>query len=379
MHRRSALFVSVVALFASRADAQPWRAVVVARSPGSEVFSAAPVQARVSERVTFAAVLLGPRGRVVGPPISIRLGARLVRAEPFAEGVQTRWLRVVPRMEHVERPSPNPGISSFSNAVLFGPRHGRWLGYDRLEYETRALVPDEATLTPDGLLTAERASLSTPHDGAGSMWFSAEVTLAEGSVVRAADGASVDRLGLSRGVARVSFRSDDSYLGWLSTYFGVPNVFGSNGAGGDHQSDRYTGADCADVLVGAMRAMGNRAVPYLSVAQIGEAATRVTGALTLDGAGQVRSPSGDVVALRWGRDVLPGDLVTLGYQDDPGNSLPRAWDHIGALVRDDNRDGALDGTDILRHMGGRGLEDTTFLHAGPMQIAVWRWRAPRGR
>lgn len=378
MHCRSALFGAVV-LFASQAGAQPWRAIVVARSPGSEVFSAAPVQARVGERVTFAAVLTGPRGSVVGPHISVRLGARVVRAEPFAEGVQTRWLRVVPRMEHVDTPSPNPGLSSFSNAVLFGPRHGRWLGYDRLEYETRALAPDEATLTPEGMLSAERATLTAPHDGAGSMWFSAEVTLPDGAVVRAADGSTVDRLGLSRSVARVSFRSDDGYLGWLSTYFGVPNVFGSNGAGGDHQSDRYTGADCADVLVGALRARGNRAVPYLSVAQIGEAAARVTGALILDGAGQVRSSSGEVMTLRWGRDVLPGDLVTLGYQDDPGNSLPRAWDHIGALVRDDNHDGALDGADILRHMGGRGLEDTTFLHAGPMQIAVWRWRAPRGR
>lgn len=183
----------------------------------------------------------------------------------------------------------------------------------------------------------------------------------------------------SRSVARVSFRSDDGYLSWLSTYFGVPNVFGSNSTGRDRQSDRYTGADCADVLVGALRAMGNRAVPYLSVAQIGEAAARVTGALILDGAGQVRSSSGDVMTLRWGRDVLPSGPRHARLSRRPGRRPPRAWDHIGALVRDDNGDGALDGADILRHMGGRGLEDATFLHAGPMQIAVWRWRAARGR
>ncbi|MEZ4395241.1 MAG: hypothetical protein R3A48_29520, partial [Polyangiales bacterium] len=63
--------------------------------------------------------------------------------------------------------------------------------------------------------------------------------------------------------------------------------------------------------------------------------------------------------------------------DDPENALPRAWDHIGALVEDRNRDGVLDGGDTLRHMGARGLDDTSLLHAGPMQIAVWRWRSSR--
>jgi hypothetical protein len=367
--------MAVALLFTTNLGAQPWRALVVARPPGAEVFSTAPVQARVRERVSLATVLVDARGQLRGPPVPVRLGARVMTPRPLPEGSVTRWLRVVPRMEHVDTPPPNPGVPSFSNAVLFGPRHGRWIGYDRLEYETREVAPSDASIAPDGLLSLDESALPSPHDGAGSMWFSAAVTLPDGLVVRAPDGASVDRLGLSRSVARVSFRSDDSYLGWLSTYFGVPNVFGSNGAGGDHQSDRYTGADCADVLVGAMRARGVRSIPYLSVAQIGEATRRLTGVLVLDASGQVRTRAARPVTLRWGEDVLPGDLVTLGYQSDPENSLPRAWDHIGALVRDENRDGVLDGADILRHMGGRGLEDTHVLHGGPMQIALWRWRA----
>lgn len=373
MHAPRALFVAF-SLCSAEVAAQPWRALVVTRPPGEEVFSTAPVQARVRERVTFATVLVGPRGQLAGPPVAVRMGARVVTPRPLPEGSITRWLRVVPRMEHVATQPPNPGVSSFSNAVLFGPRHGRWLGYDRLEYETRDVTPTDARISAEGLLSLDESALPSPHEGAGSMWFSAAVTLPDGLVVRAPDGASVDRLGLSRSVARVSFRSDDSYLGWLSTYFGVPNVFGSNGAGGDHQSDRYTGADCADVLVGAMRARGVRSIPYLSVAQIGAAARRLTGVLTLDASGTVRTTTRAPVTLRWGADVMPGDLVTLGYRSDPENSLPREWDHIGALVRDENRDGVLDGSDILRHMGARGLDDTPFLHGGPMQIALWRWR-----
>jgi hypothetical protein len=285
-------------------------------------------------------------------------------------------------MEHLERAPPNPGIASFSNAVLTGPRHGRWLGYDRLEYETRALTAEDGTVDADGRLTVVQAALTPPHGGAGSVWFSAVITLPDGREFRAADGATMDRLGLSPRVPRVSFRDDDSYLGWLSTYFGVASVFGSNGTGADHQTDRYTGADCADVLVGARRAGGDRSIPYLSVAQIGEAATRRVGPLRIDADGRLASGP----APRWGVDVLPGDLVTLGYLDDPANSLPRAWDHIGALVEDRNGDGLLDGGDTLRHMGARGLEDSPIAHAGAVQVAVWRWRrvrpaappAPRG-
>lgn len=355
MRPRGASWLLPLFLLAPDASAQ-LRALRVVRAEGpTGALREGPVQARVGDEVALVAAVRGPRGALRRPP-----------------GARTRWLRVIPRMAHEEGPPPNPGNPTFSNAVLFGPRHGRWIGYDRLEYETRPLRPDEGTVDADGTLRVRAAALTTPRGGAGTVWFSAELTLPDGAVLRAPDGASVDRLGLSREVARVSFRADDTFLGWLSTYFGVANVFGSNGTRADHQTDRYTGADCADVLVGALRAGGARGVPYLSVAQIGEAATRVTRPLTLDRAGVVRGAT-----LRWGVDVRPGDLVTLGYRDDPENSLPRAWDHIGALVEDRNRDGLLDGGDTLRHMSARGLDDTPLLHGGPMQIAVWRWRARR--
>ena len=271
-------------------------------------------------------------------------------------------------------------LYSFSNAVLFGPRHGRWLGYDRLEYTTRE-VPEAPGVAFDG--AALRVSAARPsdaaqdtHGGAGSAWFAARVTLADGSEVRTPDAPDVDRLGLSRSVQRVSFRSGDGFGGWLSTYFHVTSVFGSNGpTAALHQGDRYTGADCADVLVGALRASGRREVAYTSVAGIGEYAAAVTAPLRIDATG-LTDAHGARVALRWGTDVREGDLVAIDYADDPGDSLPRAWDHIGALVADADGDGALSAGDTLRHMGGHGLEDTPLVHGGAMRVVVWRWRAP---
>lgn len=345
---------------------------VVALAPGASTWSSGPVQARVGEEVRLSVVLDFGRGRLLGDvsPVTLDGRARVV-AGPLPAGARVTWTQVEPRREHVATPSPNPGVTSFSNAVLFGPRHGRWLGYDALEYTQRGL-PGEG---PSQTLSAARPgdAAEDTHGGAGSMWLAAAVTLADGAEVRTPDATSVDRLGLAREVMRVSFRADDSYAGWLSTYFHVTSVFGSNGpTAALHQADRYTGADCADVLVGALRASGRRELAYTSVAGIGAYARALTGPLRIDGGG-LRDASGAAVRLRWGAEVAAGDLVTIDYADDPDASLPRAWDHIGALVRDDG-DGVLSPNDTLRHMGGRGLEDSALVHGGPMRVVVWRWR-----
>lgn len=323
---------------------------VVARTAAQPAWSTRPVQARVGEEVTLTVMAVSPRGAL----------------SPVPPGAVVRWRRVLPRTEHREFPSPNPGLTSFSNAVLFGPRHGHWIGYDRLEYDTVALDAAGTTLTV--------RDAGPEHGGAGSSWYAAEVTLPDGRTLRTPDGATVDALGLSPSVLRVSHRSGDDFLGWLSTYFHVTSVFGSNGGtDATHQTDRYTGADCADVMVGALRASGLRGVRYTSVAGIHEYATARSGVLRVESDGHVEGERGPA-ELRWGSDVQPGDLVTIDYAEDGGRSLPRAWDHIGALVADANGNGLLDGEDTLRHEGGAGLIDTRLRHAGAMRVVLWRWR-----
>jgi hypothetical protein len=190
----------------------------------------------------------------------------------------------------------------------------------------------------------------------------------------------VDRLGLASRVARVSFRDGDDFVGWLGTYFNVPDVFGSSGGSGStHQADRYVGADCADAMVGGLRASGRRDLTYGSVSSLPQIADEVSGVLLLDPAGVVRDASGAAVRLRWGGDVQRGDLLVIDYSDDPNGDLPRAWDHVGALVGDapDGDRGAFDGRDVLRNMEPRGLWDTPLVEQGPMRVRILRVRPPR--
>lgn len=344
------------------------RLELVARSGAESNFTTRPAQARLGEMVEVG--------------IALREGRR---ARPLPPGARVQWLRVVPRLLHSEVAPPNPGDPTFSNSVLTGPRHGRWLGYDTLEYDTIPLVTGPlvtlgaTTVELTGMPLAERSGVASAPTrvgeaahGAGSVWLAAEVTLPDGRVLRSADGASVDRFGLSPTVLRVSFRTGDDFLGWMSTYFDVPYVFGSTA----RQSNRYVGIDCADVLVGALRSESGRDHRYTSVRGIGALADEVSDVYFLDRAGQVVDAEGRAAELRWGRDVRPGDLLAIDYAGDPNNMLPRAWDHIGTLVSDAEGPGRghLDGQDILRHMGRRGLTDQPLTAQGRIRLRIWRWR-----
>jgi len=337
-----------------------------------------------------AAALAEDRVRVVPAdgrhgPVHARLGDvveltvervdRRGRGRPLPAGATVRWLRVVPHMQHEDTPPPNDDTAQYSNSVLFGEDHGRWLGYDAVEYETRPLEGGDA-VTIDGHRVELRA-VPTPegathaHRGAGSMWIAAEVTLPEGTTLRTPDGDDTDRLGLSDDVVRVSFRVRDDFVGWLSTYYHVPNIFGSTAP----QADRYVGADCADVLVAALRAGGNRRVRYTSVRGIGRYARAVTPVLRVDAEGRITDADGEAVTLRWGEDLRRGDLLAIDYAR-PGSRLPRAWDHIGALVGDGSpANGRLDASDHIRHMTPRGLADMPIARQGAIRFRIWRLRA----
>ncbi len=341
-----------------------WQASIVSIQDTTP--SALPVQARLGESVRLAIAIGGPDGPL--PPGTL------------PEGATARWLQVVPRLKHVDHDPPNPGNASFSNNVLFGPDHGKWLGFDRLEYLTTALVGAHGEVTGPSIhvTSAYATAAGLDHGGAGSNWYAAEVTLADGTVVRTPDGGDTDSLGLSPDVMRVSFRTGDDYLGWLSTYFNVPNVFGSAGpTDARHQTDRYVGADCADVLVGALRAGGHDDVHYTSISGLGALAEPITEVLFMDAVGVVRDGDGAPHSLRWGDDIAPGDLLVIDYADDPSNQLPRAWDHIGALVEDlgdTGPDGLLDGRDTLRHVTDLGLDDRPLWSQSPMRMRIWRWK-----
>jgi hypothetical protein len=362
----------------SLAMAQPVGVRVVSHVEGSDrLYDTAPAVASLARHnsVVLSVAILQRDGSVLCNESPVRIDGHVVMPRgPVPRGTSLQWHQIEPRREHIEFAAPNPGTSSFSNAVLFGPRHGHWLGYDHLEY-TQSPVTNASEF-------ALHLSAATPldpaqdtHHGAGSTWFAATVTLPDATVLQTPDFHAVDRRGLSRSVMRVSFRENDDFAGWLSTYFHVTSVFGSNGPSAqEHQTDRYTGADCADVMVGAMRASGHRTMAYTSVAGIGEYAAPVTEVLYVNEQG-FYNHTHEAISLRWNTHVHRGDLVTIDYADDPSNSLPRTWDHIAALLGPlpHSSSDVLSPRDLIRHMGGHGLEDTPLVHAGPMRVVFWRW------
>lgn len=329
-----------IVFIAAPASAQ-WTARLVAKH--GDRWGEGALQARVGDEVEVRVVLRGPDGRFYGDVD--RVGGRRV-AGPLPEGAVVAWLRVRPRYQH------------YSNVVPWGAFEGEWRGVERLLYVEEPLEAN-GEISIDGAVLRLRGR----GDGAGTTWIAAEVSLPDGRRLHTPGALSTDRHGIDRGVLRVSFREGDDFLGWLTSYYGVPFVFGSV----SRQVDRYAGADCADVLIGAQRASGRR-MRYVSVAGISRYARPRGDVLIVDRRGRLRAEDGSLVSLRWGEDVARGDLVAIDY-----DSLGRRWDHIGALVADDG-DGVLDGADLLRNMTLYGLADRPLAEQGAVRVRVWRWR-----
>lgn len=360
MRPRALLPVLLPLLWAGVTHAQP-RVRVVAKTTVDGTFKARPAQARLGETVELAVMLAEKR-----------------RLLPLPEGAQVQWIQIVPRMQHRDPPSRNNGNRIYSNSIMFGPNHGRWLGADTLEY-------DEAPLKarPGATIKGSTLKLSKAHakrfGGLGTIFIAAEVTLptkdGERTTLRSPGASTVDALGLTPKVMRVSFRGDDTFVGWLGTLFHVPYVFGSTGP----QTDRYTGTDCADAMIRAYRAAGRPSANYTSVSGLATYTKSLSGVLTLDEHGTIRDEKGVAVVLRWGEHVRPGDLFTMDFTSDTAvKMLPRAWDHVAALVQDDlsvaQGAGVFDGTDPVRHMTTLGLIDEPLINMGKIRLRLWRWR-----
>jgi hypothetical protein len=335
-------------------DARPTRSVDARRGERVEVFAAAP------GRLDGRAVVFGDApGRV-----------------PWSRcGVPTvHWYRVEPRMQHTATAAPNPSIAVYANAVVFGPRHGHWIGFDRLEYFETPIAGDAARLELDGAAPTEGAPRPDPFTALGTMRLAARIELGkERAYTPGAEDAPAGQI--SERVFRYTYRTDDSFLGWLTSYFNVPYLFGSAGKGPRAQAERYVGADCADVLVAALRRAGRRDLEYSSVQGLADSMQRVAGPVLIGG------KNGSVSSLKVGHDLLPGDLLALDYVD--AAELPRSLDHIVAFVQDRGPGGAADGVlgpeDLVADSGdASGLKFDALMGQGLVRVTVLRPR-PRTR
>jgi hypothetical protein len=391
MTRRGGLSVIVLATVASAAPAHAELVAeqvrIVGRAAPGQPWTDAPTEARLADGAELAAVVMARDGRrrvyVVGAEIApLVVGRRRVAAaqrRPWSalSGAKLRWSMVEPHAWRQPGVAARNGSPTAFHSNVSTARHdfGRWLGYDEITYfETPAGAWS-------GEAAAHRRSASArptrPADdlfgGLGTMRYKLEVRL--GDRVLATPGAeAVDRAGILPSVHRVSIRSDDTYVGWLTSYFLVPEVFGSAGSGRNHQTERYTGADCADVLTGALRRQGHRAIWYGNVAGLPRHAAVVAGPVDLDGAGVPAEPV---------TGVREGDLIRIDYGGLLSGHTPRSWDHVAVLFEDRSdpagparggADGRVDGFDLVVHMGHPRLVVEPLAAQAPARVDVLRWR-----
>jgi len=345
------------------------RAIVVGRVDDG-AWSDAPTEARLDQKVELAAIVVAHRGKqrvVLAPPgvSKVKLGGHAVHVEPLPDA-KAHWFAVEPHGFR-STPAKNGATSTFySNVSTESASFGKWLGYDHIDYFERALAADSP------IMTAAIDSADAVMPGLGTEFFKVDVELGDAHV--ASPGAeSIDTYGITRAVHRVSIRRADDFLGWLTAYLLVPEVFGSAGPGRDHQSERFTGADCADVMVGAMRRSGH-ALAYTNVAGLPAYTMVVAGATELDEHG---TPAHRITGVR------AGDLIRIDYGGALRHHTPRDWDHVAALWQDrsdpkgphhGDPDGELDGFDLVIHMGHPRLVIEPLAEQAPATVDVLRWR-----
>ena len=351
------------------------RAVIVGRVDGA-AWSDAPTEARLDQRAELAAIVVAHRGkhRVVLVPDgvdTVRLAGRAVPArelEPLA-GAEVSWSTIEPHGFRTSRATNGAGSDFYSNVSTDPHTFGTWLGFDHIDYFQRPLVA-ERPIIPARIDDAEGELLPR----LGTLRFEVTVTLADGTHLATPGLEATDTYGILPTVHRVSIREADDFLGWLTSYLLVPEVFGSAGNGANHQTERYTGADCADVLVGAVRKAGRRDLAYTNVAGLPAYTTRVAAPTELDDHGMPEQPI---------TGVERGDLIRIDYGGALRHHTPRGWDHVAALWQDRSDpagpehggpDGKLDGFDLVIHMGHPRLVIEPLAAQAPATVDVLRWK-----
>lgn len=380
---------------AQRAELVVDKLVIVGRTDASAPWRDGPTEARLDQAPELAVVALGHEGKqavviadeALAPLV---LGGRAVAAtkrrtwaaagEPRAE-----WSLVEPHGFRTTAAVNGATSNYYSNVSTEPSSFGKWLGYDRIEYfETPIAGPAGAASRRLSALRAgtdERTALDEKRElgteRLGTLRYRVRVTWPGGRSLETPGASATDTYGILPSVHRVSIRGGDDFLGYLGAYLLVPEVFGSAGGGAQHQTERWTGADCADVMVGALRKSGRRDVPYTNVASLPELATLVEPAVELDGEGRPPAPL---------TRARVGDLIRIDYGGALVGHTPRAWDHVAAWWQDRSdpagphrggADGSLDGFDLVIHMGHPRLVIEPLSAQAPATIDVLRWKAPR--
>lgn len=204
------------------------------------------------------------------------------------------------------------------------------------------------------------------NDGLGVMRYKAEVFY-DGKSFFTQGKDSTNAYGITDKVHRLSFREDDSFTGWLTSFFNLPYIYGSCGKSDEeHQAEKYIGADCADLVVAAYRKLGYK-IPYTHVLGLKKHANKIVDEKNLKIKEGTYYDSKKL--LKYGRDVQKGDL--LFFSDS----------HVGVLYKDKSdpegtfkgeADGILNKYDTMIHVYFDNVAQESIEYYG--HFSVFRWK-----
>ena len=160
---------------------------------------------------------------------------------------------------------------------------------------------------------------------------------------------------------RLSFRKDDTYLGWLTSYFHVPYRYGST----QSEVREYLFADCVDFVVAGYQRMGR--------VRLGDMGSRTM-------LGQKWKWFFDTVCsnpIRKGKHYSTrahNKPVSFGANGVRPGDIILFRGHAAVLLKDINGNGILDSADhVLHHLGAPPrVEAISVVWHGPFTIIRWK-------
>lgn len=275
------------------------------------------------------------------------------------KNIEIEWFKVEPYMMHEKLKGNDPECLWFkwyTNAHVPGCNKNRgWIDYDQIEYKEIKIV-NEKNKWIIGADAHPTDILYDINNGLGVMRYKVMVTHYSGDhkqIICSLGKESVNNYGIIPKVHMVNFRKDDSFLGWLSSFFNVPGVFGSTKV----QVEEYIGIDCADLITGAYNKFKKKDVSYSNVEGLMKHTKIIIDSKYLHSNGKI-SASGDSFAdvdIEFGKDVLPGDIIFFNYPENENKKSYGSWDHVGVIYADKGNDGKADGKlnkyDLILHAG----------------------------
>jgi hypothetical protein len=226
----------------------------------------------------------------------------------------------------------------------------KWVGFGKINYkkvEIKSFDNKRMVELTSKVLEANRPKNNPFYNSKlGSFWFEAEATLKNGKKLRSRGLKDITYRGLSTKVFRVSYMESNDYIGYLTSFFNVPGIFGSI----SYQSKNYIGVDCADVLMATSAVMNKKKLKDYNVAMLVNKFKTEATVKIING-----TPS---KKLKWGKDFQRGDFIAVKY------SPKGRFAHIGMLYEDANKNGVLDREDLIINAGPNALHVTPLKKGG---------------